>query len=177
MGSSAWRMRDLIEGLLTLARVAKTDLQRAPVDLSALAEEVALEIRESEPGRSAEFVIHSGLWAVGDSVLLRAVLANLLGNAWKFTSKRADARIEVGKTREERGETAFFVKDNGAGFDMKSAEKLFGVFQRLHRQDEFPGTGVGLATVQRVIARHGGRIWAESQPRQGATFFFMLPSA
>jgi signal transduction histidine kinase len=177
MGSSAWRMRDLIEALLTLARVAKTDLHREPVNLSALAEEVAREIRESEPERSVELLIHRDLRVVGDATLLRGVLANLLGNAWKFTSKRADARIEVGKTREERGETILYVQDNGAGFEMKSAKKLFGVFQRLHSQDEFPGTGVGLATVQRIISKHGGRIWAESQPGQGATFFFTLPSA
>ncbi len=171
---SAWRMRDLIEGLLTLARVANTELHRAPVDLSALAAEIASEIREAEPGRTVEFVIHRGLQTDGDSVLLRAVLANLLANAWKFTSKRADARIEVGKKILETRETVFFVKDNGAGFEMKSAERLFSAFQRLHKQDEFPGTGVGLSTVQRIIARHGGRIWAESRPGQGATFFFTL---
>lgn len=176
MGSSAWRMRDLIEGMLALARVARADLQSAPVDLSALAEDVACEFRQAEPERPVELVIHSGLHAIGDAVLLRAVLVNLLSNAWKFTSKRADSRIEVGKTQGEPGGTAFFVRDNGAGFEMKSAEKLFGVFQRLHRQDEFPGTGVGLATVQRIIARHGGRIWAKSSPGRGATFFFTLPT-
>ncbi len=177
VGSSAWRMRDLIEGLLTLARVARADLERAPIDLTALAGEVAQEIRDAEPRRSAEFVIQSGMRATGDGVLLRAALANLLGNAWKFTSKRADARIELGATKGERREIIFFVKDNGAGFEMKSADKLFSAFQRLHKQDDFPGTGVGLATVQRIIAKHGGRVWAEGVPGQGATFFFTIPNA
>jgi signal transduction histidine kinase len=175
--AGARHMGDLIEGLLTLGRVLKADLNRAPVNLSSLAHEIAQEIREAQPGRQVELVIHNGLHAVGDAVLLRAVLANLLGNAWKFTSKRANARIEVGKRADgHAGETVFFVKDNGAGFEMKNAEKLFSAFQRLHSQDEFPGTGVGLATVQRIIARHGGQIWAESHPGNGATFFFNLPA-
>jgi light-regulated signal transduction histidine kinase (bacteriophytochrome) len=112
--------------------------------------------------------------ALGDRVLLRSVFANLLGNAWKFTAKRTVAKIEVGKMESGSGATVFFVKDNGAGFEMKYADRLFSPFQRLHRQDEFPGTGVGLATVQKIIHKHGGRIWAESQPEQGATFFFTL---
>jgi len=119
-------------------------------------------------------VIPTGLHADEDRVLLRAVLTNLFGNAWKFTSKRTNARIEIGRTIDG-SETVFFVKDNGAGFEMKSAEKLFTAFQRLHRQDEFSGTGVGLATVQRIIAGHGGQISAEGHPGQGATFFFTLP--
>jgi light-regulated signal transduction histidine kinase (bacteriophytochrome) len=150
------------------------DLTRAPVDLSLLAREVAQEIREAEPEGQVEVVIHTGLRAVGDRVLLRAALANLFGNAWKFTSKRTSARIELGKVRGETGETIFFVKDNGTGFEMKGAEKLFGAFQRLHGQGDFPGTGVGLATVQRIVARHGGQIWAEGHPNQGATLFFTL---
>ena len=170
-------MGELIEGLLALGRVLKADLKRAPVDLSLLAQEVTQELQEAQPDRQVELVIHGGLRAVGDRVLLRAVLANLLGNAWKFTSKRANARIEMDKTIGDAGTTVFFVKDNGAGFEMKSAEKLFSAFQRLHSQDEFPGTGVGLATVQRIIARHGGQIWAKSHPGQGATFFFTLPIA
>jgi signal transduction histidine kinase len=169
-------MGELIEGLLTLGRVVKVDLNRAPVDLGLLAQAVAQEIREAEPHRQVELVIHSGLRAVADRVLLRAVLANLLGNAWKFTSKCSNAHIEVGKMTGDGAETIFFVKDNGAGFEMKDAKKLFSAFQRLHAQDEFPGTGVGLATVQRIIARHGGQIWAESHPGQGATFFFTLPN-
>lgn len=174
--ASARNMGELIEGLLTLSRVVRADVHRAPVDLSALAEEVKLEICEPEPARTAEFVIQKELRVMGDRTLLRAVLTNLLANAWKFTSKRANARIEVGKKETEGGHTIYFVKDNGAGFEMKYAEKLFGAFQRLHSQEEFPGTGIGLATVQRIITKHGGKIWAESHPDQGATFFFTLPA-
>ena len=173
--TNAQRMGELIEGLLALGRIAKTDLNHESVDLSALAEEVAREIRETEPERQADLAIHGGLRAFGDRVLLRAVFSNLLGNAWKFTSKCTNPRIEVGKTRDSAGGTVFFVRDNGAGFEMKYAQRLFGPFQRLHSKDEFPGTGVGLATVQRIIGRHGGRIWAESHPGQGTTFFFTLP--
>lgn len=172
---SAGQMGELIEGLLHLARVAQADLNRIPVDLTALAEEVAREIREGESGRAGEFVIARELRAIGDPTLIRAVLANLIGNAWKFSAKQSRARIEVGEKKDEWGQTAFFVKDNGAGFDEKYAEKLFGAFQRLHKQEEYPGTGIGLATVQRIITKHGGRIWAESRPNQGATFFFTLP--
>jgi light-regulated signal transduction histidine kinase (bacteriophytochrome) len=154
----------------------KADLRRAPVDLSAIAEEVGRDVRASTPERSAEFVIHMGLRAMGDPALLRAVMTNLFENAWKFTAKRAKARIEFGQRAVESGRPVFFVRDNGAGFDMKYAAKLFGAFQRLHQQEDFPGTGVGLATVQRIVIRHGGRIWAEAHPDQGATFFFTLPA-
>jgi signal transduction histidine kinase len=174
--ASARNMGELIEGLLTLSRVVSADLRRAPVDLSALAEEVRREICDAGPGRAAEFVIHSGLRVIGDRALLRAVLSNLIGNAWKFTSKCARARIEIGKREVEEGRTVYFVKDNGAGFEMKYAEKLFGAFQRLHSQEEFPGTGIGLATVERIIMKHGGQIWAESSPGDGATFLFTLPA-
>lgn len=122
-----------------------------------------------------EWVIPAGLRAVADPVLLRAILTNLFSNAWKFSSKCPSARIELGKTQDLARGTVFFVRDNGVGFDRKSADKLFGVFQRLHSQDEFPGTGVGLATVQRIIARHSGQIWAESHPGRETTFFFTLP--
>ena len=168
------RMADLIEGMLTLAKVMKADLNRQPVDVSALAEAAAQEVRESAPTRSADFVIHRGLRALGDPVLLRAVFDNLIGNAWKFTTRCPRARIEIGQASDAAGPPIFFVRDNGAGFDMRHAQKLFAPFQRLHRQEDFPGTGVGLATVQRVIARHGGKIWAESQPGVGTTFFFTL---
>jgi light-regulated signal transduction histidine kinase (bacteriophytochrome) len=136
---------------------------------------VAREIQEREPNRSVEFAIEGGMLAVGDLPLIRAVLTNLIGNAWKFTSKSTGPRIEIGKQSDEC-ETIFFVRDNGAGFDMKQAEKLFVIFERLHKQEEFPGTGIGLATVKRIISKHGGRIWAEGHPNQGATFFFTLPS-
>jgi signal transduction histidine kinase len=179
--TSVENMRDLIECLLGLGRVLKADLKHSMVDLSLLAEEVMKEIQRPQPERQVEVVIPRGLRTVGDQTLLRAVLTNLLSNAWKFTSKQPHARIEIGKmpgqTRPGQGsKTVFFVKDNGAGFEMKQAENLFRPFQRLHGQEEFPGTGVGLATVQRIIARHGGEIWAESHPGQGATFFFSLPA-
>jgi light-regulated signal transduction histidine kinase (bacteriophytochrome) len=169
------RMEELIEGMLTLGRVVAADMRRASVDLTALADDVAQDLRAAEPNRSVELVVQDGLRAFGDATLLRAVLANLLGNAWKFTSHRADPRVEVGGRGREGDAPIFFVRDNGAGFDMSHAGKLFGAFQRLHRQDEFPGSGIGLATVERIISRHGGRIWAESRPGEGATFLFSLP--
>jgi signal transduction histidine kinase len=172
--SSAEEMTELIDGLLEMARVVKTELHSTPCDLSMIAGEVEREIRAADPQRNAEFIINRDMHALGDRVLLRSVFANLLGNAWKFTAKRRVAKIEVGKMEPGSGTTVFFVKDNGAGFEMKYADRLFGPFQRLHRQDEFPGTGVGLATVQKIIHKHGGSIWAESQPEQGATFFFTL---
>jgi signal transduction histidine kinase len=171
------RMGELIEGMLALSRVMKAELVRAPLDLSALAEEVAREVRETEPHRAAEFVIRLRLRAVADRTLMRALLTNLIGNAWKFTAKRDKARIELGQQDDEHGHPVFFVRDNGAGFDMAHAHKLFGVFQRLHTQEEFAGTGVGLATVQRIVSRHGGRIWAQGRPDEGATFFFTLPGS
>jgi signal transduction histidine kinase len=172
---AATRMGDLIDGMLELGRVVEADMRRVPVDLTGIVHEVAREIRASEPIRSVELVVADGLRALGDPILLRSVISNLLGNAWKFTAKRSDALITVGRKAHEQGEEVFFVRDNGAGFDMKYADKLFGTFQRLHGQEEFPGTGVGLATVERILSRHGGRIWAEGAPGQGATFFFTVP--
>jgi len=171
------RMDELIEGMLSLGRVVQAGMQRSLVDLSALASDVTRDLRAAEPTRSVEVVVHDGLRAFGDRTLLQAVLTNLLGNAWKFTGQRSDARIEIGGKGREGDAAIFFVRYNGAGFDMAYADKLFGAFQRLHRQDEFPGTGVGLATVERIISRHGGRIWAESRPGAGATFFFSIPDA
>ena len=170
----AERMSELISGLLALSGVVGAELRRERIDLTALAHEVIREIREMESSRPAEIVIHPNMRAFGDRVLLRSALANLLGNAWKFTAKCSRARIEVGHKTDEAGQPAYFVVDNGAGFDMLRAEKLFTAFERLHKQEEFRGTGIGLATVQRIIARHGGRIWAEAKPDQGATFFFTL---
>ncbi len=172
---SAQRMAELIDGLLVLARVTRGALRRERVDLTRLARECTARLVEREAGaaRSVSFEIEEGLWAEGDSRLLGDVLENLLGNAWKFTSKRQDARIEVGRLQEERG-GAFFVRDNGAGFDMSSAEKLFGAFERLHPASEFEGHGIGLATVQRIVRRHGGRVWAEGEVGVGATFYFTL---
>jgi len=165
-------MDRLIEDLLKLSRVTRVELQRRTVNLSALAGEIADKLREAEPSRPAQFVIAPDLKAEGDERLLHVVLDNLLRNAWKFTSKRSETRIEVGLTCEP--ECAFFVRDNGAGFDMAYADKLFGVFQRLHSPSEFTGTGVGLAIVQRIVSRHGGKAWAMSQVERGATFYFTL---
>lgn len=172
--SSVRYMGELIEGLLTLARVTKANLNPASVDLTALARDVEREIRASEPNRSAQIVIHDNMRVLGDKVLLRCVLANLIGNAWKFTGRREQANIEVGARLSESGTPVYFVKDNGAGFEMRYVSKLFNPFERLHRQEEFPGTGVGLSTVQKIIEKHSGHIWAESQPDHGAIFYFTL---
>jgi PAS domain S-box-containing protein len=167
------RMATLIDDLLNLSRVTRSEMVIGHVDLSELARELSAELAAGEPGRKVDVVIAPGLEARGDQGLLRVALQNLMGNAWKFTGKRTDARIEVGMVAAN-GERAYFVRDNGAGFDMTYAPKLFGAFQRLHRATEFPGTGVGLATVQRIIHRHGGRVWAESAVDRGATFYFTL---
>lgn len=168
------RMGTLIDDILKLSRITRAEMNKERVDLSTVAETVVVRLEESKTeGRQVEFVIQKGLTAMGDSKLLEVVLTNLLDNAFKFTSKRQEAHIEFGQTTME-GEPAFFVRDNGAGFDMTYATNLFGAFQRMHRVSEFPGTGVGLATVQRVINRHGGRIWATSEVGQGTTFYFIL---
>jgi light-regulated signal transduction histidine kinase (bacteriophytochrome) len=153
--------------------VSRVEVRRETVELSKMAREVAEELRNGGPERDVEFVIADGLMAQTDPRLLRIVLTNLLGNAWKFTSKRPHARIEIGR-HGENGSEAFFVRDNGAGFDMKYSEKLFGAFQRMHEAAEFPGTGIGLATVQRIIHRQGGRVWAKSELQVGTTFHFTL---
>jgi light-regulated signal transduction histidine kinase (bacteriophytochrome) len=171
--SEAQRMGQLIDDMLQLSRLTRAEMRQEPVNLSALAQTIAASLQETEPGRQVEFSIQAGLSAKGDAHLLEVALSNLLGNAFKFTGRRALARIEFGQT-EAQGRRAFFVRDNGAGFDMAYAEKLFGAFQRLHKATEFPGTGVGLATVQRVIHRHGGRVWAEAAVDDGATFYFTL---
>ncbi|MBI4625379.1 MAG: PAS domain S-box protein [Verrucomicrobia bacterium] len=167
------RMAALIDDLLLLSRVARADLRRERVDLTALARSVIDELRLAQPERPVEVWVANDLAGEGDARLLRVVLTNLLGNAWKFTGRQPRARIEFG-AREIDGAQAFFVRDNGAGFDMAFAEKLFGAFQRLHSAAEFPGTGIGLASVQRIIRRHGGRVWAEGAVGEGATFYFTL---
>jgi len=167
------RMGQLIEDMLTLARTARLEMVYQRVDLSCLAQEITSQLQKSEPKRQARFVIAPGLTVEGDRGLLRIVLENLLDNAWKFTSGQPDARVELGSRRRDTQEV-YFVQDNGVGFDMRYADKLFGAFQRLHDVSEFPGTGVGLATVQRIIHRHGGRVWAEGAVGQGATFYFIL---
>jgi signal transduction histidine kinase len=166
-------MGQLIDALLELGRITRADISVQRVDLSELARATAQRLKEFEPDRAVEFVIDDGLAGQGDSALLGAVIENLLGNAWKFTRYRKNARIEFG-SRRESGRTIYFVRDNGAGFNMASASKLFRVFQRLHSQDEFAGTGVGLATVHRIVQRHGGSIWAEGKVGEGASFHFTL---
>ena len=170
------RMTRLIEDLLHLSRVGRSEMSRSKVDLSAMIQAVAADLQKGEPSRSVHWKVAHGLTAQGDARLLRIAFENLLGNAWKFTSKREDAVIEFGQ-RAQNGDPVFFVRDNGAGFDMTYADKLFGVFQRLHPASEFPGTGIGLATVQRIVNRHGGRIWAEAEVGKGAIFYFTLPDA
>jgi light-regulated signal transduction histidine kinase (bacteriophytochrome) len=169
------RMDQLIEDLLSLSRAAQAPVRKTNVDLSRMARDIVSELRSETPDRNVELAIAEDLAARGDQRLLHVVLTNLLSNAWKFTGKRDNARIEVSRGAPADGETTFCVRDNGAGFDMKYAEKLFSVFQRLHSDRDFPGTGVGLATVQRIIHKHGGRIWAESTPGEGAAFYFTLP--
>ena len=167
------RMGLLIDELLKLARISRGEMQWEPVDLSAMAKAVLAELREADPQRRVECVVPDGIAAYGDSRSLRVALENLLGNAWKFTSKKEHARIEFGVS-QENGNPVYFVRDDGAGFDAAYAGKLFGVFQRLHSEAEFPGVGVGLAIVQRVVLRHGGRISAEGATGKGATFSFTL---
>ncbi len=170
---AAQKMGMLIDDMLQLSRVTRTELAHADVDLSVMAEQIVSGLRASEPGREVGVSIESGLIAMGDAGLFYIMLQNFLGNAWKFTKGKSDAFIEFGSMRQD-GERVLFVRDNGAGFDMRYASKLFGAFQRLHTEDEFPGTGIGLATVQRIVNRHGGRVWAEGEVKKGACFYFVL---
>ncbi|MGH8178667.1 MAG: sensor histidine kinase [Steroidobacter sp.] len=171
--AAAQRMSKLIDDLLELARVVRSDFVREDVDLSLIAAEVDAELRSADPQRRVEFICQPGLSARVDPTLLRVALDNLLSNAWKFTARVEQARIEFGG-RRENDELICFVRDNGVGFDMRNAGQLFGVFQRLHHVSDFPGNGIGLAIVQRAVHRHGGRIWAEAQPGAGATFSFSI---
>jgi light-regulated signal transduction histidine kinase (bacteriophytochrome) len=164
----------LIDDLLSLSRVTRSKMAVEEVDVSAIAEATMAELRQGSPGREASVEIAPKLTAHADPRLVRILLDNLLGNAFKFTSKRESAKIEVGTT-VDAGQRAFFVRDNGDGFDPRYADKMFGAFQRLHDARQFPGNGVGLATAQRVVKRHGGKIWATGKPDHGATFFFTLP--
>lgn len=171
--SASQHMAELIDDLLKLSRVTRCEMGSTNVDLSVLAKTITAEFREKEPERDVQFTIAPGLVVRGDANLLRIALENLLGNAWKFSSGREHARIEMGYARNN-GHSAYYVRDNGAGFNMDYTDKLFGVFQRLHSDKEFEGTGIGLATVQRIISRHGGTIWAEGAVGRGATFYFRL---
>jgi light-regulated signal transduction histidine kinase (bacteriophytochrome) len=171
--AAAQRMGVLIDDLLELSRVGRSELRRERTDLSTLARSVAAELEAAASDRRVEFVIPDGLVANADSRLLRIVFQNLLGNAWKFTGKSAKAVIEVGATSHD-GHVTYFVRDNGVGFDMAHAKKLFTPFQRLHSEAEFPGTGIGLATVQRIVDRHGGTVRAEAETGRGATIWFTI---
>ncbi len=177
---AATRMNLMIDALLTLARLSHQPLARQPVDLSQLAAYVVEDLQRGAPEREADLQIESGLQAHGDPTLLRLVLENLLGNAWKYTQRRPRAvislqRVALAPAQRASGHGfAFVVRDNGAGFDMRTSERLFGLFQRLHSASDFPGHGVGLASVQRIVRRHGGEIWAEAEAGRGAAFFFTL---
>jgi PAS domain S-box-containing protein len=177
------KMALMIDGLLALSRVGRRELECRAVDLSAVAREVADQLRTNEPLRRVEFVIGDGLVAEADSALVRVLLENLIGNAWRFSGRHPAARIEVGvdefpgRAPATRSERAFFVRDDGAGFDMEYSDQLFGAFQRLHAPGQFEGTGIGLATVQRIVHRHGGRVWARGEVEKGATFWFTLLAA
>jgi signal transduction histidine kinase len=175
--AAAQLMARLIDDLLNLSRVTRAELYKETVDLATVAREALARLQESSPGRAVEVILPERLVVQGDRRLLEVALVNLLGNAWKFTGKREQARIELGFT-EAGGTKVFFVRDNGAGFDMMGVGQLFQPFHRLHRDHDFEGTGIGLATVQRVVSKHGGRVWAEGAVGQGATVFFTLgPSA
>jgi light-regulated signal transduction histidine kinase (bacteriophytochrome) len=175
ISAGAARMGELIDALLGLSRVSRAEFVRAPVDLTELGRAALSQLQAGDPSRRVECVVAEGLSAEADPRLVRALLDNLLGNAWKFASKKEGARIELGRTIEEP--LTYFVRDNGAGFDMTYADKLFAPFQRLHPARDFPGTGIGLASVQRIVRRHGGRVWAEGAVQRGATFYFTLEEA
>jgi signal transduction histidine kinase len=167
------QMGELMDALLTLSSINRSDLEKSEVNLSTLAQEITGDLKRQEPERCVDFHIQKNMWVHADASLMRAVLENLLGNAWKYTSKQAQAHIEFVQ-RDDRGQMAYCVQDNGAGFDMAFAGKLFGAFQRLHSNREFPGNGVGLATVSRIIQRHGGQVWAEGEVEKGSAFYFTL---
>jgi signal transduction histidine kinase len=172
--AGAQRMAELIDDMLRLSRVTRAEFRRGRVDLSAIATAVVTELERAHKDRAIDARVQPGMIASADPQLIRITLENLLGNAWKFTAKTEKPVIEVG-SRDDKGEQVYFVRDNGAGFDMKYASKLFGAFQRLHTDKEFPGTGIGLATVQRIVHRHGGRIWVDAEVGRGAHFQFTLP--
>jgi light-regulated signal transduction histidine kinase (bacteriophytochrome) len=173
MQRGAAKMTVLINSLLNLSRVVRHEVDRMKIDLSKLACSIVSELRNAKPGRDVEVVITEDLFAFADLRLAEIVLSNLFENAWKFTSKTKDARIEFGAVQGD-GKNIYYVKDNGSGFDQNYANKMFQPFQRLHSEKEFPGTGIGLTIVERIIQRHGGRIWAEAEVGKGATVYFTL---
>ena len=173
VSAASQKMSHLIDAMLILSRLTRGEINRVDVDLTDVVKSTASSLQESQPDRKVEFVIAENVTANGDAAMVNAVIENLLGNAWKFTGKHPTARIEFGVT-EKDGKTVYFVKDDGAGFDPKYSDKLFVPFQRLHTESEFPGIGIGLATVQRIIHRHRGHIWAEGEIEKGATAYFTL---
>jgi light-regulated signal transduction histidine kinase (bacteriophytochrome) len=172
--TAAQRMAQLIDDLLNLSRLTRAPLNPEPTNLSRIAQHILQELQRAEPGRIVDVSIEPSITADCDPRLMKVVLENLLNNSWKFTSKQELAHIEFGVKKEAGDERVYYISDNGAGFDMAYVNKLFGAFQRLHTNTEFPGIGIGLAIVQRIINRHGGRVWAESAVDRGATFFFTL---
>ena len=168
------RMGHLIDDLIGLSRLSRAEMKRERIDVTDLVEQIAADLRRHTPDRKIDVLVRRGMTAVADPHLLRLVFQNLLENAWKFTSRREHATIDVGQSHDDDGVPAFYVGDNGAGFDPDYAHKLFGPFQGLHSPAEFPGTGIGLATVQRIVHRHGGHVWAEGEINQGACFYFTL---
>lgn len=170
------RLNRMIEALRELSSVTARNIARVPVDLSAVAQDVAAELQRGRPGRPARFVIGADLNVHGDPAMLRVLLQNLIDNALKFSARRDDALIEIGAVTDPAGRRSYVVRDNGEGFDMRFSERLFGPFQRLHAADEFPGTGIGLATARQIVRRHGGEIWARGEPGGGASFHFTLPA-
>ena len=172
--AAAQRMDHLINDLLTLSMVSRSEMSREPVDVSDIANRIVAELADLSINRAVTTTVQPGMVGQGDPRLVRVVLENLLTNAWKFTSRREHTWIEVGQRIDDGAAPVFFVRDNGVGFDPTFADKLFGPFQRLHDASEFHGTGIGLATVRRIVLRHGGRVWAESRPGQGACFYFTL---
>jgi len=177
ISDSAKQMGQLIDDLLVFSRMGRQDMLRTTVNLDQLVKTVLHDLRLDLQGRTISWTMHPLPNVSGDPAMLRQVFLNLISNALKFTATRPEAKIEIGAVRRNSGEVEVFVRDNGVGFDMQYVNKLFGVFQRLHRNDEFEGTGIGLANVRRIIHRHGGRTWAEGAPDQGATFYFSLPLA
>jgi PAS domain S-box-containing protein len=177
IGEAVEHMGRLVDGLLALSHVARRRLRLEDVDVGEMAGEVLAMLRRSDPGRAVKIDIQDNLHVRADSRLMASLLENLLGNAWKFSSSTQHAKISVGRATQSTSEVVLFVKDNGAGFDMAHAAQLFSAFERLHKASEFPGMGIGLATVHRIVARHGGRVWAEAAPGQGACFYFALPQA
>ena len=169
-------INELLGALLAVSRLSRASMTLQPVDLGALAQDAFAVLQESDPARTVKVEVQPALVASGDPALLKQLVDHLAGNAWKFSSKKDRAEMVVGSQPGPDGETVYFFRDNGAGFDMAHADKLFGIFQRLHVSSEFPGLGAGLATVQRIVLRHGGRVWAEAAPDQGATFYFTLGS-